>query len=57
MTQTVGINSLDYPNLIACRAVCDGGRRLLAGVLFGGTSRASPRSTSTAWRRGRRVWC
>ncbi len=37
MTQTVGINSLDYPNLIACRAVCDGGQRLLAGVLFGGT--------------------
>ena len=36
-TQTVGINSLDYPNLIACRAVCDGGERLLAGVLFGGT--------------------
>lgn len=37
MTQTVGINSLDYPNLIACRAVCDGGERLLAGVLFGGS--------------------
>ena len=36
-TQTVGINSLDYPNLIACRAICDGGERLLAGVLFGGT--------------------
>lgn len=39
-TQTVGINSLDYPNLIACRAICDGGERLLAGVLFGG---AEPR--------------
>ena len=37
MTQTVGINSLDYPNLIAARAVCDHGERLLAGVLFGGT--------------------
>ena len=37
MTQTVGINSLDYPNLIAARAVCDRGERLLAGVLFGGT--------------------
>jgi len=40
MTQTVGINSLDYPNLIAARAVCDRGERLLAGVLFGG---AEPR--------------
>ncbi|HOU39707.1 MAG TPA: phosphoglycerate dehydrogenase [Promineifilum sp.] len=40
MTQTVGINSLDYPNLIASRAVCDNGERLLAGVLFGG---AEPR--------------
>ena len=37
MTQTAGINSLDYPNLIAARAVCDRGERLLAGVLFGGT--------------------
>ncbi len=37
MTQTVGINNLDYPNLVACRAVWDGGQRLLAGVLFGGS--------------------
>jgi len=36
-TQTVGLNSLDYPNLVACRAIWDGGRRLLAGVLFGGS--------------------
>jgi len=36
-SQTIGINSLDYPNLIACRAVWDGGERLLAGVLFGGS--------------------
>jgi D-3-phosphoglycerate dehydrogenase len=36
-TQTVGLNNLDYPNLVACRAVWDGGRRLLAGVLFGGS--------------------
>jgi D-3-phosphoglycerate dehydrogenase len=35
-TQAVGINGLDYPNLIACRAYWDGGQRLLAGVLFGG---------------------
>lgn len=36
-TQTVGINNLDYPNLVACRAVWDGGEQLLAGVLFGGS--------------------
>lgn len=36
-TQTVGLNNLDYPNLVACRAIWDGGRRLLAGVLFGGS--------------------
>lgn len=39
-SQTIGINGLDYPNLIACRAKWDGGHRLLAGVLFGG---AEPR--------------
>jgi D-3-phosphoglycerate dehydrogenase len=33
-TQTAGINGLDYPNLIVCRAHWDGGQRLLAGVLF-----------------------
>lgn len=36
-TQTVGLNNLDYPNLVACRAVWQGGQRLLAGVLFGGS--------------------
>jgi D-3-phosphoglycerate dehydrogenase len=36
-TQTVGLNDLDYPNLVACRALWDGGQRLLAGVLFGGS--------------------
>lgn len=36
-TQTVGINSIDYPNVIACRALWDGGERLLSGVLFGGS--------------------
>lgn len=35
-TQAIGINGLDYPNLVACRAVWKGGERLLAGVLFGG---------------------
>ncbi len=35
--QTVGLNNLDYPNLVACRAVWPGGQRLLAGVLFGGS--------------------
>src|SRR5690606_31067210 len=36
-TQTVGLNDLDYPNLVTCRAIWNGGRRLLAGVLFGGS--------------------
>jgi D-3-phosphoglycerate dehydrogenase len=36
-TQTVGLNDLDYPNLVACRAVWEGGQRMLAGVLFGGS--------------------
>jgi D-3-phosphoglycerate dehydrogenase len=36
-TQTVGLNDLDYPNLVACRALWDGGQHLLAGVLFGGS--------------------
>jgi D-3-phosphoglycerate dehydrogenase len=36
-TQTVGLNDLDYPNLVACRAIWDGGERMLAGVLFGGS--------------------
>lgn len=36
-TQAVGLNNLDYPNLVASRAIWDGGERLLAGVLFGGS--------------------
>ncbi|MFQ5433821.1 MAG: phosphoglycerate dehydrogenase, partial [Anaerolineae bacterium] len=36
VTQTIGQNPLDYPNLISCRARWDGGERLLAGVLFAG---------------------
>lgn len=36
-TQAIGINNLDYPNVVACRAVWDGGQHLLAGVLFGGS--------------------
>lgn len=36
-SQTIGINNLDYPNLVACRAEWDGGHHLLAGVLFGGS--------------------
>lgn len=35
-TQTVGLEGLDYPNLVACRAIWEGGRRLIGGVLFGG---------------------
>ena len=35
--QTVGLNNLDYPNLVASRAIWEGGERLLAGVLFGGS--------------------
>ncbi|MCL4803146.1 MAG: phosphoglycerate dehydrogenase [Anaerolineae bacterium] len=36
-TQALGLNNLDYPNLVTCRAIWDGGHRLLAGVLFGGS--------------------
>ncbi len=35
-TQTVGMNGIDYPNLIVCRAYWEGGQRLLSGVLFAG---------------------
>lgn len=37
ISQTVGMNNVDYPNLVSCRVYWDGGKRLLAGVLFGGT--------------------
>lgn len=36
-TQAVGLNNLDYPNLVASRAIWQGGQRMLAGVLFGGS--------------------
>ncbi len=36
VSQTKGINLVDYPNLISCRVFWDGGQRLLGGVLFGG---------------------
>lgn len=36
ITQTTGIRGKDYPNLISCRAIWDGGERRLDGVLFGG---------------------
>lgn len=36
-TQTMGLDRLDYPNLVSCRAVWEDGRRLIAGVLFGGS--------------------
>jgi D-3-phosphoglycerate dehydrogenase len=37
ITQTRGIKSLDYTNLITCRVSWDGGHHTLAGVLFGGS--------------------
>jgi D-3-phosphoglycerate dehydrogenase len=37
ITQAKGINGLDYPNLITCRVLWDGGERTLSGVLFGGS--------------------
>lgn len=36
-SQTKGIAPLDYPNLISCKVQWEGGERLLAGVLFGGS--------------------
>jgi D-3-phosphoglycerate dehydrogenase len=37
VSQTKGINLVDYPNLVSCRVHWDGGSRLLSGVLFGGS--------------------
>jgi D-3-phosphoglycerate dehydrogenase / 2-oxoglutarate reductase len=37
ISQTSGVASADYPNLISCRVYWDGGQRTLSGVLFGGT--------------------
>lgn len=36
-TQIVGLGDQDYPNLMSCRAVWEGGRRLIRGTLFGGS--------------------
>jgi D-3-phosphoglycerate dehydrogenase len=35
ITQSVGLTLTDYPNLISCIVHWDGGKRLVAGVLFG----------------------
>ncbi len=37
ITQTKGLGDLDYSNLISCRVFWQGGDRLMAGVLFGGS--------------------
>lgn len=37
ISQTQGIEAIDYPNLISCRVKSEGGTHLLAGVLFGGS--------------------
>jgi D-3-phosphoglycerate dehydrogenase len=36
-SQTKGITPIDYPNMISCKVQWEGGERLLAGVLFGGS--------------------
>ncbi|MGQ0602825.1 MAG: phosphoglycerate dehydrogenase [Anaerolineales bacterium] len=36
ITQTRGMQLVDYPNLISCRVSWEGGQRLAAGTLFGG---------------------
>lgn len=35
-TQIMGLGGHDYPNLVSCRAVWEGGQRLIRGTLFGG---------------------
>ena len=37
IAQTKGLNLVDYPNLISCRVHWEGGQRVMAGVLFGGS--------------------
>ena len=34
ISQTTGLDLVDYPNLIACKAIWDGGERVMAGMLF-----------------------
>ncbi len=38
ITQTTGLDAIDYPNLITCRVNWNGESRKLAGVLFGGNA-------------------
>jgi D-3-phosphoglycerate dehydrogenase len=37
ITQTRGMQLVDYPNLLSCRVSWAGGQRLVAGTLFGGS--------------------
>jgi D-3-phosphoglycerate dehydrogenase len=37
ITQTRGMPLVEYPNLLSCRVSWEGGRRLVAGTLFGGS--------------------
>lgn len=37
ISQTKGMNLVDYPNQISCRVHWEGGQRLLSGVLFAGS--------------------
>jgi D-3-phosphoglycerate dehydrogenase / 2-oxoglutarate reductase len=37
ISQTSGVASAEYPNLISCRVHWEGGERTISGVLFGGT--------------------
>jgi D-3-phosphoglycerate dehydrogenase len=37
ISQTTGASPVDYPNMITSRVEWDGGQRILAGVLFGGS--------------------
>lgn len=37
ISQTTGVSSADYQNLISCRVHWDDGERVLSGVLFGGS--------------------
>jgi len=36
VSQSEGIGSLDYPNMISCRVFWEGGDRVVSGVVFGG---------------------
>jgi D-3-phosphoglycerate dehydrogenase / 2-oxoglutarate reductase len=36
VSQTRGLEMVDYPNMVSCRVSWDGGQRVVAGTLFGG---------------------